>query len=538
MSKREQSFRTDEYKKAASRTFGRMSRTTLRVTGLEPVFEGANARNKSVLKDLIKDRIKYEGIVKSCGEDPWRIWSEVKDAGGEKKPKAVRVVGMSLGNPNVYPGFPPNPTLMQCMRDAIAEENDRKSCSYTASYGMPELLEYLKSVNLSDPASVNKDPGKFRDVKVLVTAGGSQAAHYGMAPILLRPEDTVAVHDFIYIIHLGAAYYRNARLVNFELCDDGVPDPKSLRETLHEGGQNGGMIRCMVSTTIGNPIGSATPRDLLVETMTVIKQQAEQQKRPIIAFFDTAYEAFRSDGVPLDPIEIAIDERIELPVGVFETASKGHGLCGLRLGCLRMWWPPPHFSRLREDYFKCLDNVVQPTLGLVPVPIQRGFLNYIIKLEMNAELLENDVSFLVGRRKRANENLMSIAQRLRDIKGVYLARYYDHSGNQETIDPNTLASFYLGFGFHGLTKYGARFNQARWLAEFCLDRSLPVISSVPGTAFLPEERWPDHPALIRVTGLTDEDDTKAFLDSVSAAAESLEKGKGKHMVVVHADRSA
>ncbi len=516
-------YRTAEYRRDASSTFGRMSRTTLRVTGLEQVLGKATARNKRALKDLLGDRARYDDIIRKSGGNPDAIWREVKRAGGEKDKNAVKVLGMSLGNPNAYPDFPPNSTIMQCMRESMASENDRASCSYTASYGIPQLCEYLQSVNLSDPTSVNKDPGKFRDVKVLVTAGGSQAAHYGMAPVLLRPEHTVTVHDWIYIIHLGAAYYRDAVLKNFELGDDGVPNPQSLRETLQECEHNDAIVQCMVSTTIGNPIGSAMPRDMIVETMKALKQQSEQESRPIIAFFDTAYEAFRPDGMPLDPIEIAIDEQLELPVGVFETASKGHGLCGFRLGALRMWWPPSYFSRLRDDYFKSLDFAIQPTLGLVPAPIQRGLLTYLQKLEMDADVLAEDVQFFRDRRKSANENLLHIAQQLREINGVYLARYYNHSGKLDYIDPNTLASFYLGLGFHGLTKYGATFNQARWLAEFCLEHDLPVINSVPGISFLPEERWSYHPALIRVTGLTNRDDTEAFLKSVAAAAESLGK---------------
>jgi aspartate/methionine/tyrosine aminotransferase len=525
---RKQLFKTPEYRKDASRTFGRMSRTTLRVTGSEHVLEEANDRNKAFLKHKIGNRERYGEITKKCGDNSEAIWREVMEAGGENDPNVVRIVGMSLGNPNAYPDFPPNPTLMQHIRESMAEENDRSSCSYTASYGLPRLREYLKATNLSDPSSVNKDPGKFKDVKVLVTAGGSQAAHYGMAPALLRPEHTVAVHDWIYIIHLGAAYYRNAKLVNFELRKDGVPDPESLRETLQECGQNGAEVKCVVSTTIGNPIGSATPRDVLVSTMEVIKQQSEQVGRPIIAFFDTAYEAFRPDGHPLDPIEIAIDEGLELPVGVFETASKGHGLCGLRLGCLRMWWPTSYFSRLRDDYFSSMDFMVQPTLGLVPTPIQRGLLNYLMKIEMNAELMKTDIEFLGERRKLANQNLLHIAQQLRSIEGVYLARYYDHSGDRKDIDPNTLGSFYIGFGFHELTKHGAIANQARLFAEFCLENGFPVVNAVPGTSFLPEERWSAHPALIRITGLTDEDDTKAFLTSVQAYADSFRR---RHSVV-------
>jgi len=530
MKNRAQLFRTPEYRKNAIDTFGRMASTTLRVTGLEHVFERANARNRAVLKNLIGDRLKYEGIIKKCGDNPEAIWREVKDAGGEKDAQAVRVVGMSLGNPNAYPDFAPNPTLMQCMRESIAEENDRGSCSYTASYGLPELRDYLKGTNLSDPASVNKPPGKFENVKVLVTAGGSQAAHYGMAPAILKPEHTVMVHDWIYIIHLGAAYYRNARLRNFELRKDGVPDPKSLGERLEQCSENGAEVQCVVCTTIGNPIGSASPREVIVETMEVIKKQSEKDKRPIIAFFDTAYEAFRPNGDALDPIEIALDEQIEIPVGVFETSSKGHGLCGMRLGALRMWWPTSYFARIRDDYFSSMDFMVQPTLGLVPTPIQKGLLNYLIKMEMSAELRQRDMEFLTERRKRANTNLVYIAEQLREMqdKGVYVATYYDHGGELDGIDPSTLASFYLGFGFDKLqARGGSAPNQAQWLGEFCLENNLPVINAVPGTSFLPEERWPYHSGLLRVTGLTGKDDTEAFLRSVAAAAEHLAGKKSR-----------
>lgn len=516
-----QLFRTPEYRRLATSTFGRMSRTTLRVTGLEAVFGQANARNKSVLKTKIGNRLKYEEAIRKCADNPEALWKRVKEAGGQDDPNAVRVVGMSLGNPNAYPDFPPNPTLMQFMRESMREENDRASCSYTASYGLPQLREYLKSTNLSDPSSVNKDPARFKDVRVMVTAGGSQAAHYGLAPALLSPEHTVAVHDWIYIIHLGAAYYRNSILKNFELRKDGVPDPESLRELLDQCGQNGADVKCVVSTTIGNPIGSATPREVIVQMMEVILEQSNAAGKPIIAFFDTAYEAFRPDGKPLDPIEIAMDEGIELPIGVFETASKGHGLCGMRLGALRLWWPTSYFSHVRDDYLRSMDYMVQPSLGVVPVHVQRGLLNYLMRIEMDAELMQRDMDFLSQRRSMASENLLHIGGKLREIEGVYLARYYDHSGDLEAIDPNTLASFYIGFGFHGLTKYGARFNQAQWLAEFCLEHGLPVINSVPGTSFLPEERWSDHPALIRVTGLTGRDDTEAFLKSVAAAAAEL-----------------
>jgi len=518
----ERQFRTAEYRRDASRTFGRMSRTTLRVTGLEPVFGKANAQNEFALRSVLGDLARVETIVRNSGGNPQVMWNEVKKAGAKDHEKAVRMIGMSLGNPNAYPDFPPNPTLMECMRKSMGAANDRASCSYTAtSYGIPQLMEYLKGANLSDPASVRKDSGKFQDVKVLITAGGSQAAHYGLAPAILRPEHAVAVHDWIYIIHLGAAYYRNAELRNFELRSDGVPDPASLQKVLEQNASNGTEIRCVVTTTIGNPIGSATPREVVVEIMDVVRRQSKKEGRPIIAFFDTAYETFRPDGKPLDPIEIAIDEKMEIPVGVFETASKGHGLCGLRLGALRMLWPESFHPETREDYFACLDNIVQPTLGLVPNPIQAGLLEYLMKIETDERALGTDTEYMDGRRESANANLMKIAGALRQIDGIYLARYYDHSGEIAHIDPNTLASFYIGFGFHGLTKFGAKFNQAKWLAEFSLENGLPVINCVPGISFLPQERWPHHPALIRITALTNKDDTDAFLKTVAAAADKL-----------------
>jgi len=263
--------------------------------------------------------------------------------------------------------------------------------------------------------------------------------------------------------------------------------------------------------------------EVIAESMRIVKQHADETRQPTIMIYDTAYEAFRPDGKPLDPIEIAKDEKIELPVFVLETASKGHGLCGLRIGALRISWPSAHFSPLREDYLKSLDSMVQPRLGLVSTSHQRGLLNYFQTVEMDAEVMAKDREFLEERRKKCNENLLHIANELRKIDGVYLARYYDHSGERDDIDPNTLSSFYIAFGFHELTKYGARFNQVHWFGEFCVDNGLPLVTCVPGTAFLPEKRWSDHPALIRITALTDKEDTAAFLKSVAAAAEHLER---------------
>ena len=166
-------FKTVEYRRDARQTFGRMSQTTLRVTGLEPVLERANAKNKAVLRNLIGDKVRFDGIVKECGNSTVAIWREVKKATGSTKiaeeAGAVPIIAMSLGNPNAYPDFPPNHTLMECMRESWAETNDRISCSYTESYGLPQLLEYLQRVNLSDPSSVNKDPAKFSDVKTIIT---------------------------------------------------------------------------------------------------------------------------------------------------------------------------------------------------------------------------------------------------------------------------------------------------------------------------------------------------------------------------------
>ncbi len=518
---RKQLFKTAEFRADASNTFAKMAGTTLRLTGQEHTIREANARNRAVIRELVKDRVKFADIMDECGDSPEAIWGAVKEAGGEKHSKAVRIIGMGLGDPNAYPGFPPNETVLECIRESMRVENNRSSCRYLPSYGLSPLLTYLQRVNLSDPSSVHKDPAKFSEVKVLMTAGGSEGVHYAMGSLLHRPEHTVVVHDWIYIIHLGTAYYRNATVKNYELRNDGVPDPQSLDELLHECAQNGAMVKCVVATTIGNPIGSATPREIIAEQMKVIKRRSDSSGRPIIAFFDTAYEAFRPDGKPLDPIEIAMDEGIETPVGVLETSSKGYGLCGMRLGCLRLWWPPSYYSELKHDYYQCLGFDVQPKLGHVATLIQRGLLNYFRKIERDAEVLEHDMQYFAEKRQRCSRNLLHIAEQLRGIKGVYLAKYYDHSKELDSIDPNTLASFYIAFGFDGLTNEGARHNQAAWLAQFCFDNGLPLPTCVPGSSFLPDERLSDHPALIRITGLTDADDTEAFLTSVRAAADHL-----------------
>jgi hypothetical protein len=116
-----------------------------------------------------------------------------------------------------------------------------------------------------------------------------------------------------------------------------------------------------------------------------------------------------------------------------------------------------------------------------------------------------------------------MAEALSGMKGVYLAKYYDHAGRNGGIEPGTLSSFYLLFGFTKLSeRYGSGFNQAVAFGEFALDTpGVPLINCVPGQSFLPEKRWSRHPSLIRVTGLTNEEETTSFLRSVEAYAGHL-----------------
>lgn len=516
------SFKTERFRTYADRTFGRMGQTTLRRTGLEDVLRKATESNLAMLEGKMS-AVEFRRFKETNG--PEGVWGEVRRRGLDNG-RTKGVVGMSLGNPSAYSDYPPNNRVIECAGELCFAEDKtmlRRSAGYTHSFGYPPLLEKLERTNFSDPRSILRDSRKFDDVKVYITAGGSYAAELAMGPAILAPEDTVLVHDWTYIIHLGAAYYRGAHLESYECRVDGRPDSDSLRRMLSADPRPDRKIQAVVFTPIGNPVGAAMTRQDIVEHLKTIADAGAREGRPIIAMVDVAYEAFRRDGKPLDPIEIAKTEGIDLPVAVFDTSSKGYGTCGWRLGKLAIYWPEDLFLDYRHDYFKSLENRMLPTLGVVGVPLQMAYNRFFEWLLEDHGLMEETVEFFRKRREMVNANLVRIAEALRQIPGVYLASYYDHGGKNGGIDPSALSAFYVLFGFTRLsTRHGSDFNQALAFGEFALDTpGVPVINCVPGQSFLPEKRWARHPALIRVTGLTNEGETQAFLDAVKAYAKHL-----------------
>jgi len=514
-------FKTERFRNHASRTYGRMGLTTLRRTGLEDVLRKATERNLAILENSMgaaefrKFRGKY---------GPEGVWREVKKRGlagnGSKE-----ILGMSLGNPSAYSDYPPNRRVIDCKAQLAAEDEAivRESAGYTNSFGYPPLLERLKRMNFSNPRSAQNDPEKFKDVRVYVTAGGSYAAELAMGPAILAPEDTAVVHDWTYIIHLGAAYYRGAHIESYECRDDGRPDGESLRRILSGDHRADHQVQAVVFTPIGNPVGAAMTQADILEHMNIVGDAGLKAGRPILAIVDVAYEAFRRDGKPLDPIQIAMEHKVRAPIAVLDTSSKGYGTCGWRLGKLAVYWPDDFFPDHRADYFKAIENKLLPTLGVVGLPLQMAYNNFFEKLEADPALMEETVAFFNRRRELINANLVRVAEALSGLKGVYLAKYYDHAGRNGGIEPDTLSSFYLLFGFTRLSeRYGSGFNQAVAFGEFALDTpGVPVVNCVPGQSFLPEKRWSQHPGLIRVTGLTNPEETETFVKSVEAYARDL-----------------
>lgn len=512
------SFRTTRYQDNADRTFGRMGHTTLRRTGLEAVLREASGRNLSLLEGKMGER-EFRALKEGSG--PEGIWNEVRTRGLSAEGK--RIIPMSLGDPSAYPDYPSNAQVQQRMAELV-KKGLREAARYTNSFGYPPLREKLKSVSFADPRSVLKDSAPFRGVEVYVTAGASDATEFAMAPLLLTPSDALLVHDWTYIIHLGAAYFRGAHVESYDLRADGRPDASSLSDVLSGSKMPGDReIQAVVFTPIGNPVGAAMTRDDIAAHLRIISGEGQKQGRPIMAIVDIAYEPFRRDGAPLDPIEIAMAEKIPGPLIVLDTASKGYGLCGWRMGKLAVYWPEGHFPDERHDYLKALENRMLPKLGVVSVPAQMAFDSFFDALRENPALMEETIKFFESRRRSVNENLVRIADALSGVPGLYLAKYYDHGGGNGGIDATTLSSFYLLFGFSRLLqREGSGFNQAVAFGEHCLRTSgMPIINCVPGQAFLPFKRLPNHPALIRVTGLTSAEDTQAFIEASGAYAKSL-----------------
>ncbi|MFH0737737.1 MAG: pyridoxal phosphate-dependent aminotransferase [Candidatus Micrarchaeota archaeon] len=523
-------FKNPRYREHAKK-YEMMGHTTLRKTGLEGVLRIANARNLSVIEGRMSAREFRE--FKEENTSPEAIWGKVCEMGLQNESGAKRVIGMSLGNPSAYPDFPPHMRPWECLEQIrqSGEKSLREMAGYTSSFGYPPLLRKLKRFGFSDPESIHNDAERFEDVRVYTTAGGSGASLIAMEIAVLEPKkDKVVVPDWTYIIHLGAAYKHEAGLVSYKCRKDGRPDSDSLRSALHVGtGEEDHQIQAVIFTTIGNPIGAAMSREDIVEHLHIIGDAGAKLGRPILAMIDVAYEAFRGDGIPLDPIKIALEEDIKTPIIVMDTVSKAYGLCGWRMGKLAVYWPGDAFPDAMEDFFLALENDILPTLGGVSNPEQMAFNRFLNELAADPATMEGTKAFFGARRVRVSENLIRMAEALREIPGVYLSKYYDHERGISGIDPDTLSSFYLMFGFDELLYLNAsEGNQAKDFAEFALETAgIPVVNCVPSQSFLPLERRSSHHALIRVTGLTDADDTAAFLEAVEAYARHL-SGKPVH----------
>jgi aspartate/methionine/tyrosine aminotransferase len=431
---------------------------------------------------------------------------------------------MSLGNPSAYSGYPPNQVLYQCLADiATNPDKIRASSSYTTSFGYPPLLQKMKGANFCDPGSVFHDASKFKDVKVYITTGSTQAVEAAMSPTLLSATDTLLVHDWTYIIHLASAYMRSAHVDSYECREDGRPDAESLRRMLIDRQTKDRTVQTLVFTPIGNPVGAAMTGAEIVEHMKLVQEAMEKEGRPILTMVDIAYEPFRRDGKPLDPIEIAIDQGIWAPIAVLDTTSKGYGTCGWRMGKLGIYWPQEVFPDARSDYFTSLENRALPTLGVVGVPMQMAYDMFFERLAKEPKLMESTREYFRARRQLINDNLLYMASELNRIPGVYLSKYYDHGGKNGGIEPDTLSSFYLLFGFSRLSeRFGSGFNQVVAFGEYSLETpGVPIINCVPGQSFLPNKRVSEHPALIRVTGLTSREETDVFLEAVRSFAKHL-----------------
>ncbi len=520
----EREFKTRLYRENAVRTYGRKGRTTLRRTGLEDVMKAATSRNLTVLEDKGgMGAREFEKFKKEAG--PHEVWAKLVELELDKQPGAKRIINMSLGDPSGYSGYPPNADLWKCMGEICQDEARVRTASrYTGSFGYPPLLRKMQRATFSDPRSILSDPEKFEGVKVYLTTGSSFGSNLAMGPLLLTPVDAMCAPDWTYIIHYASAFGHNAHVESYRCRDDGRPDANKLEEVLSARLRDRN-IRVVVFTPIGNPNGATMSRADIVEHFRKVEKTIVPGEPPTVMMVDSAYEAFRRDGKPQDPIEIAIDEGIKAPVIVLDSASKGYGLCGLRLGKTAVYWPEDVAPEYRHDFFLALENDILPYLGVVSVPVQVAMDMFLERLSTDPALMARTVEFFNRRRQQINDNTLLIASALRDIEGVYVSPYYTHRDRLDHIDPDTISSFYVMGGFTRLsTSYGSELNQVVEFGKWALEtEGASIIAGVPSQAFLAEKDISRHPGMMRVTGLTGSEDTAEFLRNVEAYGKRLGK---------------
>ncbi|XP_045408462.1 kynurenine/alpha-aminoadipate aminotransferase, mitochondrial-like isoform X1 [Lemur catta] len=169
----------------------------------------------------------------------------VTAASAARKPSPIRtmidvygkdlksVIYLSTGspNPNTFPFKTAAITVEGGKTIQFGEEMMKRALQYSQSAGIPELLSWLKQlqVKLHNPPTVHYPPSQGQ-MDICVT-NGSQEGIYKVFEMIINPGDNILVNEPIYAGTLQALQPLGCNIMNVASDEHGII-PDSLRETL------------------------------------------------------------------------------------------------------------------------------------------------------------------------------------------------------------------------------------------------------------------------------------------------------------------
>ncbi len=418
-----------------------------------------------------------------------------------------RVINGLLGDPVAHGLHPP----VEYRREVAEAALKGESWGYSPSLGLPKLKEIIGKLFFD-----NK-PG----IEIFIGAGVS-----AINDVLDRwalgdsNEKSVAIPRFSYILYFFDAAINNARVNTIEIDDKAQIDLNKFESAISSD------TKLVKITTTGNPIGTTTSRESVIEILRIINKKEQEFGHPIIPVFDIMYEGFKGED-ELDIFAIARNVR-EGPVFVVDSLSKRRvGAPGARLGWLAVSWDENVFPEDRKAFFTQFQALLLPRLGQVATPIQLGLHNYLNNVYEDTH--ERDSYNWFDRRRKAEvrRRVHGVLDGLAQINGVIFPDfYYDTPADQTSgVNAKRVAnSFYINFGFARDQSQGEQRiidPSARKFAQYLYDTGLPVVGTTPLDSFLPPQDRGNGGDFMRVVALQDDQLRADFLNCVSAYAEHL-----------------
>ncbi|XP_057580187.1 kynurenine/alpha-aminoadipate aminotransferase, mitochondrial isoform X4 [Hippopotamus amphibius kiboko] len=148
-----------------------------------------------------------------------------------KAPKSVISLATGAPNPNTFPFKTAVITIENGEAIQFSEERMKRALQYSQSVGLPELLSWLKQlqIKLHNPPTIHYPPSQGQ-MDLCVTCG-SQEGLCKVFEMIVNPGDNVLVNEPIYSGTIHAVQPLGCNIINVSSDEQGII-PDSLREIL------------------------------------------------------------------------------------------------------------------------------------------------------------------------------------------------------------------------------------------------------------------------------------------------------------------